>query len=424
MTIEVIIIALLMFFLLVGIHEWGHFYFAKRVGILVREFAIGFGPKLLSVKRNETRYTFRLLPMGGYVRMAGEDPEIVQINPGQTIAVKIENEKVTHIYLDQLDQRTDVILGTVDSIDLEHKLNIKLDVDGELQDLAVHEKAMMETKGKETQIAPWNRQFGSKTIAQRALVIVAGPVMNFILAFFLFLGFIYMSGITVDNPTYWQVGKVTNDSPAEMGGLQSRDIIIEVNGQKIGVDDNEKLLTLISESADQPMNWIVSRDQSELQLQVTPKADETGSGRVGIALQLEKRNPDSIIEGITHASKTMWNITEQIFVSLKMLVTLQFSLDDLGGPIRITEMTGEAVSYGVDTLVLFVAMISLYLGIFNLLPFPALDGSRLMFFGIEAVRGKPVDPNRESMVHFIGFAVLMLLMIAVTYNDILRLFKG
>ncbi|NDI33354.1 RIP metalloprotease RseP [Chengkuizengella sediminis] len=412
-----------MFFLLVGIHEWGHFYFAKRVGILVREFAIGFGPKLLSVKRNETRYTFRLLPMGGYVRMAGEDPEIVQINPGQTIAVKIENDKVTHIYLDQLDQRTDVIQGTVESIDLEHKLNIKLDVDGELQDLDVHEKAMMETKGKETQIAPWNRQFGSKTIAQRALVIVAGPVMNFILAFFLFITFIYMSGIPIENPTHLQVGTVVSDSPAETAGLESNDLIIEVNGETIGTD-NEKLLTLISQSADQPMNWTVSRAQSEIQLQVTPKPDEAGSGKVGISIQLEKRSPDSIVEGITYSSKTMWNVTEQIFISLKMLVTLQFSLDDLGGPIRITEMTGEAVSYGVDTLVGFVAMISLYLGIFNLLPFPALDGSRLMFFGIEAVRGKPVDPNRESMVHFIGFAVLMLLMIAVTYNDILRLFKG
>ncbi|MDP5273476.1 RIP metalloprotease RseP [Chengkuizengella axinellae] len=423
MTIEVIIIALLMFFLLVGIHEWGHFYFAKRVGILVREFAIGFGPKLLSIKKNETRYTFRLLPMGGYVRMAGEDPEIVQINPGQTIAVKVKDNKVTNIYLDKLDQRTDVIVGTVESIDLEHKLSIKIDVDGELQTLAVHPEAHMETKGRETQIAPWNRQFGSKTVAQRALVIVAGPVMNFILAFFLFLTFVYMVGITVDNPTHVLVGNVTKDSPAELGGLKADDIILEVNGETIGTDKN-KLITLIAESPDHPMNWLVVREDIETELQITPRANENGNGLIGISIQDEKRSPDSIFEGVSYASKTMWNVTERIFISLKMLVTLQFSLDDLGGPIRITEMTGEAASYGIDTLIGFVATISLYLGIFNLLPFPALDGSRLMFFGIEAVRGKPVDPNRESMVHFIGFAVLMVLMIAVTYNDILRLFKG
>lgn len=120
----------------------------------------------------------------------------------------------------------------------------------------------------------------------------------------------------------------------------------------------------------------------------------------------------------------MKNMTVVIFDSFKMLITGQFKLDDLGGPVRTAEITSQIASSGIVQLTSWTAILSLYLGIFNLLPIPALDGSRLIFLGLEAVRGRPVDPNRESMVHFIGFAMLMLLMIAVTYNDVMRLVRG
>ncbi|MDF2716542.1 MAG: metalloprotease RseP, partial [Paenibacillus sp.] len=175
MSPQVIFQIVLLFFVLVTIHEWGHYYFAKRAGILVREFAIGFGPKLFSFIRGETRYTLRLLPIGGFVRMAGEDPEIVQIQPGQTIAVALDQGRVSRIYLDQLDQRSNVVQGTVERIDLERELSVVLDVDGEKLTYAVHPQAFMVAKSKETQIAPWDRQFGSKTVGQRALSIFAGP---------------------------------------------------------------------------------------------------------------------------------------------------------------------------------------------------------------------------------------------------------
>jgi regulator of sigma E protease len=126
-TIEVVLKVILLFFVLVTIHEWGHFYFAKRAGILVREFAIGFGPKLFSYKKGETRYTLRLLPIGGFVRMAGEDPEIVQVNPGQTVAIKLNSDhEITHLYLDQLETRAQVILGIVEFIDLERQLTLTI----------------------------------------------------------------------------------------------------------------------------------------------------------------------------------------------------------------------------------------------------------------------------------------------------------
>ena len=129
--VEIVLLTVLVFFVIVSIHEWGHFYFAKRAGILVREFAIGFGPKLFSVQRGETRYTLRLIPAGGFVRMAGEDPETVEIQPGQTIAVRLVNDRVTRLYLDRLDERSNVIRGEVESVDLERSLKLALHVEGE-----------------------------------------------------------------------------------------------------------------------------------------------------------------------------------------------------------------------------------------------------------------------------------------------------
>ncbi|MDF2722262.1 MAG: metalloprotease RseP [Paenibacillus sp.] len=416
---QVIFQIVLLFFVLVTIHEWGHYYFAKRAGILVREFAIGFGPKLLSFVRGETRYTLRLLPIGGFVRMAGEDPEVVFIQPGQTIAVDFEpgDKRVSRIYTDQLDQRINVVQGTVERIDLERELMVTLDVDGEKLKYDVLPQAFIISKGKETQIAPWDRQFGSKTVGQRALSIFAGPFMNFILAFVLFVTVLFLAGM----PVNVKIDRVEPDSPAQRAGLQSGDVIQQVNGQQIG-DNPSDLTGLIRASADKKMDWTVSRGGKEQQIQVTPEIKDNVA-LVGVRLTSDKRTT-KIGEAFSGGWSNMVEATKQILNGFKMLVMGNFKLDDLGGPVRIVEVTGEHASAGLPQYTFWAAIMSLYLGIFNLLPFPALDGSRLVFLAFEAVRGKPVDPGRESMVHFVGFAMLMLLMIAVTYNDILRLFKG
>lgn len=417
MSPQVIFQIVLLFFVLVTIHEWGHYYFAKRAGILVREFAIGFGPKLFSFIRGETRYTLRLLPIGGFVRMAGEDPEIVQIQPGQTIAVSLEQGRVNRIYLDQLDQRSNVVQGTVERIDLERKLSVALDVGGDKLTYAVHPQAFMIAKSKETQIAPWDRQFGSKTVGQRALSIFAGPFMNFILAFVLFVTVLFLAGM----PVNVKIDRVEPDSPAQKAGLQSGDIITQVNGQPIG-DNPSELTGLIRGSANKKMDWTIQRGGKEQQIQVTPEMKEEVP-LVGVRLTSDKRNT-KIGEAFSGGWTNMVEATKQIMIGFKTLILGNFKLDDLGGPVRIVEVTGEHASAGLPQYTFWAAIMSLYLGIFNLLPFPALDGSRLVFLAFEAVRGRPVDPSRESMVHFVGFAMLMLLMIAVTYNDILRLIKG
>lgn len=417
-AIEIGLKVILLFFVLVSIHEWGHFYFAKRAGILVREFAIGFGPKLFSYKKGETRYTLRLFPIGGFVRMAGEDPEIVVVNPGQTIAISLnKNQQVSHLFLDQLEQRSNVIVGVVEKIDLETKLMATLDVDGEVVSYAVDPQALMVTKGVETQIAPRNRQFGSKTVGQRSLAIVMGPVMNFILAIVLFMILIIMTGI----PTNVKLAEVNADDPGYKAGLKVGDIVISINNQPIG-DDRGKLTSIIQQSADKKTVWVVERNGSPVSIEVIPE-NVNGVGKAGITITGDKRSA-TFTEVISGTYEQTVGSTVNIVNGLKMLILGQFKMDDLGGPLRTAQVSVEFAKMGIEYLILWAGTLSLYLGIFNLLPFPALDGSRLIFLGLEAVRGKPIDPNRESMVHFLGFAMLMLLMLAVTYNDIIRLING
>ncbi|MCU6795371.1 MULTISPECIES: RIP metalloprotease RseP [Paenibacillus] len=406
----------LLFFVLVTIHEWGHFYFAKRAGILVREFAIGFGPKILSFKKDETRFTLRLLPIGGFVRMAGEDPEMVQINPGQRISVALQDDQVSHIYTGDFDKRMDSLIGVVEEIDLERKLFVRLDLDGEQRQFAIHPQALLIVKGKETQIAPLDRQFASKTVTQRALSIFAGPMMNFILAFILFVTVVLMAGV----PDKIKIRSTEPGTPADKSGLIANDIVLQINDEVIGADAN-KLKNLIKQSANKPMLWIIERNGEQIRKEVTPQ-DKDG-GIVGVTLMPENRKA-TVLDGVKSGWSSFSMATVSILDSFGKLATLQFKMDDLGGPVRIVEFTSEQASAGWAQYIFWTALMSLYLGLFNLLPFPALDGSRLVFLAFEAVRGKPVDPSRESIVHFVGFAMLMLLMIAVTYNDILRLVKG
>ncbi|MGF9695599.1 RIP metalloprotease RseP [Paenibacillus sp. MABNR03] len=421
-TIQVVFLTVLMFFVIVTVHEWGHYYFAKRAGILVREFAIGFGPKLFSYKRNETQFTLRLLPFGGYARMAGEDPELVEIQEGQTIAVRPVDDQVKMIYLDQLDNRKNVIRGEVISIDMENALKLQLDVDGEVQQYRIHPQAMLVSRGKQTQIAPKDRQFGSKTVGQRAMAIFAGPLMNFILAFVLFAVYAQMAGVPVENPKNLQIGEVLEGGAADQANLQEGDIIETINGTAIGTD-SQKMVTMIAESKDKPMEWTLRRGEETFNITITPRTVEgQEGGKVGIVPTLPTRSV-GFVETFKVSGVAMVDTTKVIFEGFKHLIN-QFNMDDIGGPVRTFEVTGQIAKQGIEQLTRWAAILSLYLGIFNLLPIPALDGSRLVFLGIEALRGRPVDPNREGMVHFIGFAMLFVLMLAVTYNDILRLING
>ncbi|MEJ8302577.1 RIP metalloprotease RseP [Saccharibacillus sacchari] len=427
MTLQIVVLTVLMFFVVVTVHEWGHYYFAKRAGILVREFAIGFGPKLFSYKRDETMFTLRLLPLGGYARMAGEDPELDPIQPGQTIAVRLSDEGVVKkIYLDQLDNRRNVVIGEIEWIDIEERMQIRLNVDGETQHLEVDRKADIVTRGQELQVAPKDRQFRSKSVGKRALAIFAGPLMNFVLAFVLFLIYVQVSGVPDEKATGVEVADIVAGTPADSSDLVKGDIIQSIDGQAVN-GDLAKVTELVNASGGSEVEMTVQRGNESVQVPVTPKLVDAQDGsqvlQVGIQLSKIKRSA-SFTETFEFAGKSFASGSTAILDALRKLVFERFDINQLAGPVGTLQATGEIASQGIDQMILWTALVSINLGIFNLLPIPMLDGSRLIFLGIEAVRRRPIDPNKEGMVHFIGFALIFLLMIAVTYNDILRIIKG
>ncbi len=408
-----------MFGLLVSVHEFGHFIFAKRAGMLVREFAIGFGPKIFSFKKEETLYTIRLLPMGGYVRVAGEDPEIIDIKRGQHVGLTFNHkEEVNQIIVNNKAKHPDALVIEVDNIDLDHALIIEgYEPDDEnWYSFKVADNADFVMDERATQIAPYNRQFSSKTVGQRAMQLFAGPMMNFILTLVIFVILGLIQGVPVEDV---QIGSVLEGSPAEEAGIQPGDTVIEMNGESI--NEWSEFQTIVQSSPNELIDTVVLRDGENIPLQITPDRVEIQDeeiGQVGVRLALEQ----SFWRSIPYSVEQTYEWSTLILVNLGKLVTGQFSIDMLSGPVGIYDATDQVVKTGFLNFLKWTAVLSVNLGIINLLPLPALDGGRLIFVGLEAVRGKPIDPQKEGVVHFIGFALLMLLMIIVTWNDIQRLF--
>ncbi|MFO7263226.1 MAG: RIP metalloprotease RseP [Bacillaceae bacterium G1] len=404
----ILVLSVLIFF-----HELGHLIMAKRAGILCREFALGFGPKLFSFKWGETRYSIRLFPLGGYVRMAGEDPEIIDIQLGQSLGIRLNDRgEVTHLLVKEALARAEKT-GTVRHIDLEEALTVTLeDEAGERTRYAVHPRAMIVDGQDEVQIAPLNRQFAGKTIGQRFWTIFAGPAMNLVLAVVFFIMAAYVYGVPSEEPV---VGGVEPGTPADVSGLKEGDRIVAIDGTPVA--DWDDLVSKISASPNELLQLTIQRNGDTLTLPVTPASDG-GRGKLGIYPEMERTAGKVVSYGFAQ----FWLFTKATFQGFAMLVTGGASLNDLAGPVGIFKMTGDMAAQGFGTLLIWTGLLSINLAVFNILPIPALDGGRLVFLLIEALRGKPIDPHKESMVHLIGFALLMLLMIAVTYNDVLRFF--
>lgn len=419
-TIETLIAFIIIFGALVFFHELGHLVFAKRAGILCREFAIGMGPKVFTYKRNETLYTIRLLPLGGYVRMAGEDADTIEIKPGYRVGlVQDESENVTKIILNNKDKYSDIRLVEIESIDLEHKLTLTGYEEGDEEQrksFSIHREAVIVENGVETQIAPYDRQFPSKSLGHRAMTIFAGPMMNFVLAFVIFLIIGLFQGVEVNDP---RLGQLTEDGPAVAAGLKTGDEIQSVGGAEVTswMDVQEN----IQKNPGKEIEFVVVRDGKTLTIPVVPKEIERDGqtiGIIGVYPPVEK----GILKAFQYGAMQTYGWTKQIFIILGDLVTGGFTIDSLSGPVGIYKSTEEVAQQGIFVLMKWGALLSINLGIMNLLPLPALDGGRLLFFLVEFLRGKPVDRQKEGLVHFIGFALLMLLMIVVTWNDIQRFF--
>nr|WP_263327983.1 RIP metalloprotease RseP [Neobacillus sp. Marseille-Q6967] len=415
-----VIAFIVIFGALVFFHELGHLVFAKRAGILCREFAIGFGPKVFSHKKGETTYTIRLLPIGGFVRMAGEDPEVLEIKPGYRIGLLFDKDnKVNKIILNNKEKYPNCRVVEVEHADLERDLVIKgypEDEEENMQTFSVSETAVTVENGIETQIAPYNRQFGSKTLPQRAMAIFAGPMMNFVLAFFVFIIIALLQGVPTNEP---KLGEITSDGAANKAGLLQGDIVNSIDGSEISSWTD--VVEIIRQNPNEKLTFSITRDGEELEVPVTPKEQTVEGNKIGI-IGVYSPVEKSPVQAITSGFSETYFWTKQIFVMLGKLVTGQFSIDMLSGPVGIYVSTDTVVQSGIYYVMKWAAILSINLGIMNLLPLPALDGGRLMFFAVEAVRGKPIDRHKEGLVHFIGFALLMLLMLVVTWNDIQRFF--
>ena len=347
-----VIVAILVFGLIVLIHELGHFLFAKMNKIAVVEFSIGVGPRLLHFKKGETTYSIKLLPLGGSCMMLGEDEE----NPDE-------------------------------------------------------------------------RAFQNRSIPARMSVIAAGPIFNFILAFLLSLVLVGMSGYDI---TY--IKEVTEGSPAYEAGMRSGDKLLKINGEKVSMYQEYILYKLMK--PDDKMNQVeFSRTDpqtgnQEIQtVSVTPQySEESKKYLIGILIAPENKKAANAGDLVKHGYMEMEYDVKLTVKSLGMLFTGKASVNDLSGPVGIVVMIDDSVKAGLTVSVVAALMnvismcilLSANLGVMNLLPIPALDGGRLLFLIIEAIRGKRMDPEKEGLVNMISMAALMALMIFVVFNDISR----
>jgi regulator of sigma E protease len=347
----VIVLGVLIFF-----HELGHFLCAKAFGVGVEKFSLGFGPKIVSKTIGRTEYRLSAIPLGGYVKMVGEQPD-AEIDPADAAF-----------------------------------------------------------------------SFTNKSVLQRILIVASGPVFNFLLAILIFFSIFLASGIVILKPI---VGDVKAGSPAATAGFQKNDRILQINGSP--VEGWVEMADRIMESRGAELSFRVERNGSVLELRVAAEKDMSpdifgeekeryviGVTASGDAVSKRLNPVDALVESL----RRTYELTELTVVSVVKLVEGVIPADTIGGPILIAQVAGEQAAEGMLSLLFFIAIVSINLGILNLLPVPVLDGGHILFFLIEAVFRRPLSIRTREVAQQIGIFLLMMLMVFAFYNDIMRLFTG
>ena len=375
-----ILSALLVFSAVIAIHEFGHFTVAKLCGIQVNEFSIGMGPALWKKNHKGTQYSLRALPVGGFVALEGEEsPESQQAEAAR-------------------DAREDNFSSS------KHDLNIlSTESDGEVQE------------------KPAGIPLNEAPVWQRVLVMVAGAVMNFVLGFIVLVVLIAAQNEPITSKAIYAI---QDGALCGQTGLQAGDKVLAVNGRRCFVA-NDILYELVrtkSYSAD----FTVLRDGKKVQLpgvQFDTWQDEKGETHMSIGFSVYglEKTPGNVLR---EAGNSVLYYGRIVFTSLVDLVRGRESINNLSGPVGIVSAIGQAASYGWQDLLELLALITVNLGILNLLPFPALDGGKVVFLVIEGVTGHAVPEKLQSVLTLATFGLLFGLMLFATYNDILRLITG
>lgn len=355
MTILYVLLGLLLLGVLITVHEFGHFASARLCGIPVKEFSIGFGPKIVQWKsrKHETLFSIRPIPLGGFCMFYGDtddDPD-----------------------------------GTVMKDD--------------------------------------PRNYNNAAVWKRMISVFSGPLMNFVLAFVVAVGFMAAYGVTIGAPL---IAEVVAGQPAEVAGLQAGDEFVTVRGQDMANADVMDVSAAIGDvSGGEEVQLTIRRNGEEMDFVILPVYDAAeGRYMIGITIQQGYRDlPGGMV------LPAAWNVCAEastaILDALGKLVTTGEGLDQTSGPVGVVQLVAEQTRQGgLEVFLYLLIIISINLGLMNLLPIPGLDGSRLVFMVIEAVRRKPVEQKIEAMIHLAGYVLLFGLMIYFTFKDVLRIFQG
>ncbi len=343
---QTFIVSLLVFGVIIAIHEFGHFAAAKMVGIKVDEFSIGMGPKVFSKQGKETLYSLRGIPIGGYVKMEGEYYE----------------------------------------------------------------------EGSQESNNPSN--FNNKTVVQRIFVVVAGVIMNFILAISLFTIIGLYSGVPAGNTLITQI---VENSPAEAAGFMPGDVIVEIDGKK--VTNRNDLDTVIKTNPNKEIEFKVQRGEEIVSLYPVIGEGEEKLGFLGIVGEGYKMEKPGFVGAVKYAFSETTRLIVFILASLKFLFSGHIGIESFSGPVGIIQVIDETAKVGFMPVLYLTAFMSANIGFVNLLPIPGLDGSKIIFLLYEGLRGKPLDRKKEGIITMIGFAFLLGLFVLITYNDIAKFFN-
>lgn len=420
---QAIIAFLFVFSVIVIIHEFGHYYFAKKAGILVREFAIGMGPKIFQVRKGETVYTLRLLPIGGYVRMAGHDEDEQEIKPGMMITIELDKENIVQkLNFDEHLIIENSVPFQIEEADLHRSMTLSgYFVNSEEKvNLTVSKQAtIIESDGTEVVVAPIERQFNSASLWNRIKTNAAGPMNNFILSIIIFIIVGFMQGGVPSNDPV--IGQVSDQSAAHEAGLQTSDKIISIDG--VDIHSWDEMTSIVRSSAYKTLSMTIQRNGDTKNVSITPKSVEGQNGSKIGQLGVTRTLDNSILSILGYGFTQTISVIVLVLSALGSIFTKGFNLNQLGGPVAIYSLTSQVAKNGLIDLLSFMGMISANLGVMNLLPIPALDGGKLVLNFIEGIRKKPLDPEKEGYLTIAGAIFLFALMLLVTWNDIMKLFN-